>query len=220
MPHMKTGIRLCAESDKVGLERQKAVVGGIVESQISFKLPDWLAAYQRQYRQSPSLETQMMFVIEASRLNIKHETGGPFAAGVFEVDSGKMVSLGVNLVTSSGLSMLHAEMVAITLAQRVRETYDLGEPSQPALSLVTSTEPCAMCFGAIPWSGIRQVIAGASDEDARAIGFDEGPKPEDWAQALRQRDIKVVTEVQRSQAVAVLEAYYKHGGHIYNSREG
>jgi hypothetical protein len=31
-------------------------------------------------------------------------------------------------------------------------------------------------FGAIPWSGVQRVIAGARDSDARSIGFDEGPE--------------------------------------------
>lgn len=188
-------------------------------AKISFNLPDWVTDYQQQYRPSQSLQTQMAFVIEASRLNIQHQSGGPFAAGIFEQDSGRLVALGVNLVTSTGLSILHAEMVAISLAQQIRGTYDLGDKSQPPLSLVTSTEPCAMCFGAIPWSGIRQLVTGAADRDARAIGFDEGPKPDDWKKALEDRQIEVITEVNRQPAAAVLSAYFEHGGHIYNSRE-
>ncbi len=186
---------------------------------ISFSLPEWLGDYQQNYIDSQSLEAQMDFVIAASRLNIEYKTGGPFAAGVFEIDTGRLVALGVNLVTSQSLSILHAEMVAISLAQRKRGTYDLGQQSQSALSLVATTEPCAMCFGAIPWSGIRRVVTGAADQDARAIGFDEGPKPADWIKALRDRHIEVVTDVHRQQASAVLEMYIRQGGHIYNSRE-
>lgn len=186
---------------------------------ISFSLPEWLGDYQQSYIDSQSLEAQMDFVIEASRLNIEYKTGGPFAAGVFEIDTGRLMALGVNLVTSQGLSILHAEMVAISLAQRKRGTYDLGQQSQSALSLVATTEPCTMCFGAIPWSGIRRVVTGAADQDARAIGFDEGPKPADWIKALRDRHIEVVTDVHRAQAAAVLEMYIRQGGHIYNSRE-
>lgn len=188
-------------------------------TQISFNLPDWLIAYQQQYQTSLSLEDQMAFVIEASRQNIARQTGGPFAAAIFEIDTGRLVALGVNLVTSEGLSILHAEMVAITLAQRCRGNYDLGDSSQPALSLVTTTEPCAMCFGAIPWSGIRRVVTGAADSDARAIGFDEGPKPDDWIKALNERHIDVITGILRHEAAAVLASYLDMGGDIYNSRE-
>lgn len=189
-------------------------------TQVTFDLPDWVADYQQQYQPTSSLDEQMSFVIEASRLNVRQQSGGPFAAGVFEIDTGRLVALGVNLVPTGKMSILHAEIVALSLAQRIRGHYDLGKADQPALSLVTSCQPCAMCFGAIPWSGVRQVVSGASEVDARRIGFDEGPHHPDWAGELVARGIEVVTEVQRDEAVAVLSDYFLSGGHIYNSREG
>ena len=161
----------------------------------------------------------MAFVIEASRINVEQQTGGPFAAAIFERDSGKLVSLGINLVETEKLSILHAEMVAFAVAQAKLGTYDLGAEGLPAHELVTSTEPCAMCFGAISWSGVRRVVTGARDPDARSIGFDEGPKMTDWQSALEQRGIEVVRDIQREQAAAVLTDYLAGGGGIYNSRE-
>ena len=64
-----------------------------------------------------------------------------------------------------------------------------------------------MCFGAIPWAGVSRLICGAKDENARAIGFDEGPKLHDWAAELRSRRIDVVRDVLRDEAVSVLRAY-------------
>lgn len=186
-----------------------------MESLISFELPKWLQRYQQSYKPTPSIEAQMDFVIEVSRLNIQYDSGGPFAAGVFEVDSGKMIAIGVNLVTSQNLSVLHAETVALSLAQRALGSYDLGA-GDTALSLVTSSEPCAMCFGAIPWSGISQVVSGAADADIRAVGFDEGPKVADWKQALEERHIRVISEVLRDKAASVLRMYAQQGGTVYN----
>lgn len=77
-----------------------------------------------------------------------------------------------------------------------------------------------MCFGAIPWSGVRQVISGATDADVRAIGFDEGPKPDDWRQALEDRGIKVLSGVHRDKASTVLRTYMNQGGRLYNARQG
>lgn len=162
----------------------------------------------------------MRFVIAASRRQLAEATGGPFAAAVFERDSGRLVSLGVNLVTTQGLSMLHAEMVAIAAAQRCLGGFDLGAPGLPAHELVSSTEPCAMCYGAVPWSGVRRLVTGARDEDARGIGFDEGPKIRAWAEALRQRGIEVLSDVLRTQAAHVLADYAALGGPIYNGRLG
>ncbi len=190
-----------------------------METLIQFELPKWLLRYQQSYQTSTDIEAQMDFLIDVSRLNIQYDTGGPFAAAVFEVDSGRLVALGLNLVTSKNLSILHAEMVALSLAQQSRRHYDLGA-TKPDLSLVTTCEPCAMCFGAIPWSGVRQVVSGATDADARAIGFDEGPKPDDWQKALEERQIKVISGVNRDKAAAVLRAYVNQGGMLYNSRQG
>jgi tRNA(Arg) A34 adenosine deaminase TadA len=186
---------------------------------IEFSLPEWISEYVTGVARIEKIADRMKYVIEASRLNVKHKTGGPFAAAVFEKDSGQLVSLGVNLVTTQGLSFLHAEMVAIALAQKKLGTYDLGTGELPTHELVTSTEPCAMCFGAIPWSGVRRVVTAASDADARAIGFDEGPKVLDWQKALEERGIAVLANVLREDASAVLVNYAAQDGHIYNSRE-
>ena len=189
-------------------------------SHIHFALPVWLASYACTYKPSSSLDERMKFVIEASRRNVEEGSGGPFAAAVFEIGTGELVSLGVNLVLAQKSSILHAEMVAIALAQMKLGAYDLGCPGMPSHELVTSTEPCAMCFGAIFWSGVRHLAFGALSEDARAIGFDEGPKPENWIQELESRGIHVTAGVEREAACKVLQLYARTGGHIYNSRKG
>lgn len=187
---------------------------------IHFSLPSWLDSYASTYNLSPLLEERMRFVIGAARRNVEAGSGGPFAAAVFEIESGMLVSLGVNLVLSQQSSILHAEMVAIALAQLKLGAYDLGGSDMPAHELVTSAEPCAMCFGAVPWSGVRHLVTGASSEDAKAIGFDEGPKPPDWIEELESRAIRVTTGVEREAAREVLQHYARTGGHIYNSRKG
>ena len=187
---------------------------------IEIQLPEWIDRFLRGYPDTlPSIQDRMSFVIEAAQRNISEATGGPFAAAVFEMESGKLISLGMNLVLSQGLSILHAEMVAFALAQKKLGSYDLGRYDLPAHELVTSIEPCAMCFGAIPWSGVRRVIAGARDSDARSIGFDEGPKMKDWRSELEKRGIATLCDISREAAAHVLLNYSLQGGIIYNSRE-
>jgi tRNA(Arg) A34 adenosine deaminase TadA len=184
-------------------------------------LPGWVEELipdpERAY---PTVEDRMRLVIELSRRNVAHGTGGPFGAGVFDLSTNRLVAPGVNLVTTTNLSTAHAEIVAIMIAQQVVGHFDLGGQGRPPYELVASTEPCAQCFGSVPWSGVRRLACGARDEDARAIGFDEGPKMSDWIPALEQRGISVVRDVCRDEAATVLEEYAGRGGVIYNARQG
>ena len=151
---------------------------------IEFSLPEWVNSYCETYQATANPNERMKFVINAARKNVSQKTGGPFAAAIFEEKTGKLISLGVNLVTTQGMSILHAEMVAIAVAQKKLGFFDLGSEDAASHELVSSTEPCAMCLGAIPWSGVRKLMTGATDKDARNIGFDEGAKPRDWIHEL------------------------------------
>jgi tRNA(Arg) A34 adenosine deaminase TadA len=161
-------------------------------------------------------EERMGLAVELARQNVVRGTGGPFGAGVFEADGGRLVAAGVNSVTRLNNSVLHAETLAIMLAQARLGTYALGAAAESYL-LVTSCEPCAMCLGAALWSGVRGLICGASKEDATAVGFDEGPVfAESWAY-LERRGVRIARGVLRERAVAVLELYRATGGPIYNA---
>jgi tRNA(Arg) A34 adenosine deaminase TadA len=189
--------------------------------EVTLRLPGWVGELSsdadRRYR---TVEDRMRFVVGLSRLNVRNGTGGPFGAAIFERASGRLLAPGVNLVVGSGCSVFHAEMVAVMVAQKVLGTFDLGGEDLPPYELVASTEPCAMCLGATPWSGVRHLVCGARDEDARAVGFDEGAKMAQWAGSLEDRGISVELGVLREEAVAVLQEYAALGGEIYNSRRG
>ena len=184
--------------------------------EVTIKLPDWVYDFLENREKSyASLEDRMKFVIELSRLNITNQTGGPFAAAIFEINEGVLVSPGLNMVTSTNSSIMHAEIVAIAIAQQMIGNYDLSNDPSKVYELLTSTEPCAMCLGAIPWSGIRRVVCGARGADAERIGFDEGRKPPEGVLSLEQQGITVVRDLLRNDAVTVLKQYQQSGGHIY-----
>jgi len=184
--------------------------------EFTIRLPEWVAAYTSQSSKIfSSIEDRMDFVIELSRQNIKHQTGGPFGAAVFDAD-GRLIAPGVNIVIPANCSILHAEMMAIALAQKILGRYDISDNGKFNFELFATTEPCAMCFGAIPWSGVRRLVCGAQKEDAQAIGFDEGPMIENWTEALSDRGIEVIQNVRREKAAAVLKDYLKSDGLIYN----
>ena len=185
--------------------------------ELKIQLPDWIGSFLDQTGNIHSqIEDRMRFVIELSHRNIEQQTGGPFAAAIFN-QQGKLIAPGVNMVTNTNCSILHAEMVAIALAQKVLERYDLSNRGTEKYDLVSTTEPCAMCLGAVPWSGVSRLICAARDEDARKIGFDEGSKPNDWIGKLEKRGIIVLRDVLRAEVVRVLEKYKASGGVIYNA---
>ena len=89
-------------------------------SGFTLDLPDWaidnLNALPTHF---PTNDERMAAVIEFSRFNFQRKTGGPFAAGIFERDSGKLVVIGVNRVLPFHCSSAHAEVIAISLAQKL-----------------------------------------------------------------------------------------------------
>ena len=190
------------------------------DGKLVLALPEWVGPF---LEKAPSvfenIDDRMRLVIELSRLNVEHETGGPFGAGIFERDGGRLVAVGVNVVIDTNCSLAHAEMVCIGLAQQKLKTFDLGAEGMPACELVSSTEPCAMCLGAIPWSGVRRLVCGARGRDACEIGFDEGVKVPDWADTLESRGITVLRDVLRKEAREVLIKYKESGGPVYNGRQ-
>mgnify|MGYP001815179281 CR=1 FL=1 len=177
------------------------------------QLPAWLDEFVDDWADPlETVEQRMHLAVTLAAENVKHHTGGPFGAIVVEDDTNRLLSVGVNLVTSVELSLAHAEMVALSLAQSAIGNWNLGATG--GAQLVTSCEPCAMCFGAVPWSGVSSIIWGAGKEDAEEAGFDEGDKPSDWVESLERRGIRTRGGVLHQEARAVLLRYARRDGAI------
>jgi tRNA(Arg) A34 adenosine deaminase TadA len=190
--------------------------------EFTLSLPDWaVEENERLPEYIPSLEDRMREVIRFSRLNFERGTGGPFAAGVFERDTGKRVIIGVNRVVPSNCSSAHAEVMTLSLAQKLLGTFDLGGASMPAYQLVVNWRPCAMCFGATLWSGIRSLaIAGSGAELEAITGFDEGPIHPQWDEELAKRGVELINNVLTDEAIAVYRDFAASGALVYNGRGG
>jgi tRNA(Arg) A34 adenosine deaminase TadA len=185
-------------------------------------LPDWASdALAAAPSHIPDLETRMRWVIDLSRMNFARDTGGPFAAAVFEDATGRVVSIGVNRVVPGRCSSAHAEVMALSLAQQAIGAHDLGGPGQPAHQIIVNWAPCAMCCGAICWSGVRGVvIAGSGPELETLTGFDEGPIHPSWPDELRRRGIAVSDGLLRAEAVEAFRQFSVSGRPVYNARKG
>jgi tRNA(Arg) A34 adenosine deaminase TadA len=78
---------------------------------------------------------------------------------------------GAVLVDSAGTALLEAQNTVVTGADRtahaelnlVRRLGGLAPARLAAATLYASTEPCAMCAGAIYWSGVGRVVFGLSN---------------------------------------------------------
>ncbi|HEY8258673.1 MAG TPA: nucleoside deaminase [Gemmatimonadales bacterium] len=179
--------------------------------------PEWTSEIVDWHARLATDEQKMRLAIELARQNVLRGTGGPFGAAVFEIGSGALIAVGVNSVTRLNNSVLHAEVLALMLAEQRVGSYSLLKPDHPGHELFTSCDPCAMCLGAALWSGIRRLVAGADRADASAVSFDEGPVfPESYVY-LESRGVEMSRGILRDEAAAVLDLYQRQGGPIYNA---
>jgi tRNA(Arg) A34 adenosine deaminase TadA len=188
----------------------------------SAALPDWLVAELDSIAARPlgTAEERMTLVNELADRNWRAGNGGPFAAIVVDAASGALVSVGVNVVLATALSSVHAEVMALSLAQRALGRWDLGAEGAE-LELVVNWRPCVMCYGATMWSGVRALtIAGEGAEVEELTGFDEGPMPEDWAREFERRGIRVSVGIGHDEAIAVFRAFGASDAVVYNARGG
>ncbi len=79
--------------------------------------------------------------------------------GALLVHNGKVILIAENLVNTSHDFTAHAELGLVREAKKKFSKEVLKESI-----LYTSTEPCAMCAGAIVWSGINHVVYGSPTE--------------------------------------------------------
>ncbi|MFD8726047.1 nucleoside deaminase [Streptomyces sp. NPDC059629] len=173
----------------------------------------------------PDRADRMRLVHRLADRNWREGNGGPFAALVAERDTGRIVSVGVNVVLASGVSSAHAEVVALGLAQTATGGWDLGGQGRPSHELVVNWRPCVQCYGATLWSGVRGlVVAGQGPELEEITTFDEGPLGADWAEQFESRGIKVEQDVLRDEALTVFRAYREAVDAdevaVYNARGG
>jgi tRNA(Arg) A34 adenosine deaminase TadA len=184
-----------------------------------FAPPRWLRRHADKHARTryARVDDQMRAAVELAELNVRHGTGGPFGAVVLELPTKKIVGWGVNLSVASG-SIFHAEVSAIWSAQQALGRTDLAASARWRYILVSTAAPCAMCAGALVWSGVSKLIVGATSADVeRIVGFDEGPLRKDIFAQFRRRGIEVRRGVLRQDCCRVLQAYVSSEGPVYGA---
>ncbi len=132
----------------------------------------------------------------------------PFAAIVVSQSGEIVAQAGNNSLPPTGDPTQHAEMVAAGMASR-----KLSVEQMRQCTLYTNAEPCAMCAGAIYWTGIGRVVYGISETQLLAI---TGNHPENPTLALPcrqvfasgQRVIQVIGPCLEQEAAAVHEGFW------------
>ena len=138
------------------------------------------------------------------------EGNHPFGA-VLASASGEVLLTAANTVTTSRDVTGHAEINLVRLASPIFDPDTLA-----TCTLYSSTEPCAMCAGAIYWSGIGRVVYALSEQDLyRLTGADpENPTMRLGARAVLvagQRQILVEGPVDLPEATTVHEGFWQPG---------
>ena len=109
------------------------------------------------------------FLRQATALAVDNVTsgeGGPYGAII--VKDNRLIAASGNKVTSTLDPTAHAEILAIRLACKWLNDFQLHD-----CILYTSCEPCPMCLGAIYWARLAKVYYACSRFDAAAAHFDD-----------------------------------------------
>ena len=182
----------------------------MIYAQLHLTLPAWIHDEVDGNRLYPDAESRIALAIQLSRRNVDHRSGGPFGAAVF-TGEGRLVGVGVNRVVPHNCSAAHAEVMALATSQQRVQSFRLNQSGE-RYTLATSAQPCSMCYGALIWAGIDELLIAARADDVQQLaGFDEGPLPADWKGELEKRGIDVTTDLMRDHARDVLRDYGESG---------
>ena len=117
--------------------------------------------------------TDLTILREAIALSKRALESGNHPFGAVLADSaGTIVLSAENTVTTTNDCTGHAETNLVRDGWRA-----FGPTSLAELSLYTSCEPCAMCAGAIYWSGISRVVFAMTEADLGTLTGDSAVNP-------------------------------------------
>lgn len=142
----------------------------------------------------------MRMAILSAVSGIQKSEGGPFGACL--VKNGKVIALAHNEVLKRKDSTCHAEINAIRVASKKLRSYDLS-----GCVIYSTTEPCPMCFSAIHWACIDQVLYGTSIKDVQKRGFNELSIPSQLMKKAGRSKVKITAGFGRKECERLLKAW-------------
>eukprot|EP00667_Euglena_gracilis_P003596 EG_transcript_3603 len=175
--------------------------------QVQVQYPEWVPEEEFWHQEYTNDSDKMLLAIDISTKNVANGTGGPFGAAIFDRSTGRVISVGMSLVDLQKNCCLHAETVAIQMATSALFSCSLDRDGMSPYELFASSEPCAMCIGAILWSGVQRLVCAATDVDVRMLMHDTGPVFEDSFKYLRSKGLQIDRKFMRAEAKQVISAY-------------
>jgi tRNA(Arg) A34 adenosine deaminase TadA len=143
------------------------------------------------------------FIRQSINLARQARAAGNHPFGALLVREGEVLLTAVNTVNSGPDITGHAELNLVRRASGVWGTAVLRH-----CTLYTSTEPCAMCTGAIVWAGIPTVVYGCAAETLGDLAGGHFVVPSRELFARVQGEITVVGPVLEPEAVQVHHGFW------------
>lgn len=119
-------------------------------------------------------EQDVVFLRRAIALAREARVDGrhPFGSLIVDAHGEVVVEARNNAVRPKGEPTQHAETLACSAAAKM-----LSEEELARCTLYTSTEPCAMCAGAIYWIGVGRVVFAMSEKGLLAFTGNDKENP-------------------------------------------
>jgi tRNA(Arg) A34 adenosine deaminase TadA len=129
------------------------------------------------------MEGHVQRAIELSK-SAMHHGNHPFGALLVDEESGTVLLEAENTVITESDATGHAETNLVRMACK-----QLTKDQLTKCTLVTSTEPCCMCAGAIFWSGIQKVVYACSCETLSQVTSSTGKQLKDGGLHIPCREV-------------------------------
>lgn len=124
--------------------------------------------------------------------------------GAIIVKNGEIIGRSDVDVPVSKTGFSHAELRAIENAMEHIGGHLCAEGGK-GCTIYSSCEPCAMCMGAILYTGIERLVYAGTLEDSKECVNEIIVKAEDVADVCKNRKIEIIKELHRDKAVEVLK---------------
>ena len=143
------------------------------------------------------------FIQETLTLARQAVANGDHPFGALLVKDGVVVLTAVNSIHTDHDNTRHAELNLVSQAAQQFDAAFLA-----GCVLYTSTEPCAMCAGAIYWTGINTVVYGCSAEALGHIAGGDFVIPCREIFARGQRPLTIIGPLLEDESTAVHQQYW------------